>query len=187
MATVKALIDSRINFAQAVYGSTAPNDVINALCLMDVYYFSFDGRLHQGQLVINEWVRKDIDAVFSMIEKSRFPIAKVVPIVQYNWSDDASMADNNTSAFNYRFIAGTQNLSSHALGMAVDMNPRQNPLMYAEDDVAPPGAVYNCSTAGSLKESHPVVCEFLRRGWQWGGLFKDVKDYQHFEKKVPAL
>lgn len=187
MVSVNPVIDSRMSFAQAIYGSKAPEEVIKSLCLMDVAYFSFDGCLHQGQLLIHESIRKDILVVFSMIEELRYPVARVIPIAKYLWSDDASMADNNTSAFNYRFIAGTEKLSHHARGMAVDINPFKNPVVYPDHRVSPSGAVYDCKAAGALTEYHPIVRAFLERGWQWGGRFKDIKDYHHFEKTEPAL
>jgi peptidoglycan L-alanyl-D-glutamate endopeptidase CwlK len=187
MAPINPIIDSRMCFAEAVCCTTAPDDVVNTLCLMDVRYFSFDGRLHQGQLVVHESLRKDLSEIFAIIEKSRFPISQATPIVNYNWSDEASMADNNTSAFNYRTIAGTETLSNHACGMAIDINPFQNPVIYKDGLVEPRDAVYQPTREGVFHESHSVVCEFIKRGWQWGGQFKDIKDYHHFDKKMPAL
>ncbi|MBN1665313.1 MAG: M15 family metallopeptidase [Deltaproteobacteria bacterium] len=184
---MKPVIDSRINFEEAVYGTAAPESIISSLCLMDVCYFSFDGRLHQGQLVIHQSLKKDMEEIFAIIEKSRFPVAKAIPIVKYGWSDDASMADNNTSAFNYRFVAGTKNLSRHAWGMAVDINPFQNPVIYQNGISEPVNAVYAPSESGSFSEDHPIVREFIRRGWHWGGHFDDMKDYHHFDKKTVTL
>jgi peptidoglycan LD-endopeptidase CwlK len=120
--------------------------------------------------------------IFRMIEASGFPVARVVPIVQYGWSDDRSMADNNASGFNYRLVFGTDRLSRHAFGKAVDINPFQNPVIYDNGLISPDGALYNTEKPGTLFETHPIVRAFLRRGWQWGGHFKDFKDYHHFDK-----
>jgi hypothetical protein len=97
------------------------------------------------------------------------------------------MADNNTSAFNYRTIAGTKTLSRHARGLAIDINPFLNPVIYPNGQVAPASAVYETSRSGTLCENHPVVREFIKRGWQWGGNFADLKDYHHFDKSLTDL
>lgn len=176
------VIDSRLTFEEAIAGTTAPQDVIDALCLIDVRYRAFDGLLHQGQLVLHKAIMNDVLAIFRMIEISGFPVAKVLPIINYGWSDDRSMADNNSSAFNYRLVLGTDRLSRHAFGKAVDINPFRNPVIYNTGLISPEGAAYIPQKPGTLFETHPIVQEFLRLGWQWGGHFTDFKDYHHFDK-----
>jgi hypothetical protein len=176
------IIDSRMTLREALEGTRAPADVVGDLCLLDVRYYSFDGKLHQGQLVVHKDVREDVTEIFRLIEELRFPVHKAVPIVVYGWSDDASMADNNTSAFNYRRVAGTKRLSRHACGLAVDINPCQNPVVYDSGRISPRGAVYRPGNPGVLTADNPVVVEFLRRGWQWGANFKSMKDYHHFDR-----
>jgi len=178
----KKIVDSRMSFAEAVSGTAAPLEVLKQLCLLDVCYYAFDGKLHQGQLVANKRLRGEIEGIFAMIKDIRFPVARVVPIVHYGWSDATSMADNNTSAFNYRFVAGTARLSCHAAGEAIDINPRQNPVVYASGTTLPPGAVYVPPALGAFFRGCPALDEFLSRGWKWGGEFTSVKDYHHFEK-----
>jgi hypothetical protein len=92
------------------------------------------------------------------------------------------MEANNSSAFNYRFIAGTQKLSNHASGLAVDLNPFQNPFIYGTGKIQPSGAVYRLDAPGTLTELSPILQAFLERGWQWGGHFQGFLDYHHFEK-----
>jgi peptidoglycan LD-endopeptidase CwlK len=176
------IIDSRMTFQEAIDGTKAPTEVVRDLCLLDVRYYSFDGMLHQGQLVVHKDVRADVEEIFRLIEKLRFPVYKAVPIVVYGWSDDASMADNNTSAFNYRTVAGTKRLSRHACGLAVDINPVRNPVVYSSGRISPHGAVYRPGDPGVLTTDHPVVGEFFKRGWQWGANFKSMKDYHHFDR-----
>jgi peptidoglycan LD-endopeptidase CwlK len=176
------VIDSQMTFVEALTGTTASPEVISALCILEVSYYSFDGKLHKGQLVLHKAVEKDIREIFRLIEAVRFPVAKVIPIVRYQWFDDASMADNNSSAFNYRFVQGTERLSHHALGRAVDINPCQNPVIYKDGRIDPPGAVYRSDKAGAFSEASPIVQAFLSRGWYWGAHFKTVKDHHHFQK-----
>jgi hypothetical protein len=91
------------------------------------------------------------------------------------------MLCNNTSAFNYRKVTGGKVLSMHAYGYAIDINPVQNPYIKGRV-VLPEGAIYKPYRPGTLTRSSPVVMEFIRLGWTWGGSWKSLKDYQHFEK-----
>ncbi len=176
------IIDSAMSFAEAVAGSTAPLEIIDSLSMVDVNYYSFDRKLHQGQIIADARLEDDIYEIFQLIEKIKFPVGKVIPIVAYSWEDGDSMADNNSSAFNFRVIANTSKLSLHSFGRAVDINPVQNPVIYPTGIIAPEGAVYRPRNKGAFHASHPVVQEFVKRGWHWGGNFEQPKDYHHFEK-----
>ncbi|MCX6155462.1 MAG: M15 family metallopeptidase [Candidatus Kapabacteria bacterium] len=182
-ASKKIVIDSAMTFTEATAGTKAPKKVLDSLILLTVDYYSYDGKLHRGQLLINKAVEKDIRSVFNLICEIRFPVKKVIPIVKYNWDDDASMADNNTSAFNYRNIAGTDRLSNHSFGRAVDLNPFSNPVIHLDGSVNPKGAKYNKNFPGTLRESDQIVKKFEGLGWRWGGKFKQYKDNHHFDKE----
>jgi hypothetical protein len=147
-----------------------------------VEYYSFDEKLHRGQIVINKKVSKDIIEIFSLIKESHFPISKVIPAVKYNWDDEASMNDNNTVAFNYRKVKGSNVQSSHSYGMAIDINPLQNPHIKGKT-IQPSSGKYDTKAKGTLLRDSKIVNEFIKRGWQWGGNWRSSKDYQHFEKK----
>ncbi len=179
------VVDSRMTFAEAIAGTKAPPEVIADLRLVEVRYYSCDGRRHQGQLVVHRAVARDVAEIFQLMERIKFPVGKVVPIVAYRWSDGASMRDNNSSAFNYRTVAGTKRLSRHAFGLAVDINPYLNPVVYDSGRISPRGAAYRPGEPGVLTRDHPVVREFLRRGWQWGADFTAMKDYHHFDFALP--
>ena len=178
----EAIVDSAMSFSEAIEGTPAPLEIIDSLSMIDVCYYSFDGRKHQGQVIVSREVEDDVYDLFNFIEKILFPIGKVIPIVAYQWDDYKSMADNNTSSFNFRVIEGTTKLSMHSLGKAVDINPVQNPVIYPNGVVAPEGANYLPQEPGTLTTDHAIVQEFLRRGWHWGGNFDQPKDYHHFEK-----
>lgn len=177
------IIDSDLNFSEAVSGIKIPASVIDNLVLINVRYYSFDSLLHQGQLLIHKDVARDIKDIFKFIEDSRFPIEKVIPISEYNWSDEASADDNNTSAFNYRFVSGTRILSNHAHGFAIDINPKQNPYIKRNIKL-PAGSSYKSDVPGTINSDSKLVKEFKKRGWSWGGNWRSVKDYQHFEKRI---
>lgn len=176
------IIDSAISFGEAIEGTIAPEEIIDTLAFVDVLYYSFDGKKHQGQIVVNKELEDDVCEIFAFIEKSKFPVGRVIPIVEYQWDDHKSMAANNSSGFNFRVIEGTTKLSMHSLGRAVDINPVQNPVIYPDGEIAPKGAVYKPGKPGTIDGDHPIVREFLKRGWHWGGNFAQPKDYHHFEK-----
>lgn len=177
------IIDSDLSFEEATEGMNIPHSIVSNLILVDVFYYSFDENLHKGQLLINKAVKQDIIEIFEFIKESRFQIGKVVPIVIYDWSDEASTLDNNTTAFNYRFVSGTRIVSNHAYGYAIDINPMQNPYI-KRNKVLPAGAVYEPDAPGTITRNSQLVKEFKKRGWSWGGDWKSVKDYQHFEKQI---
>ncbi|MFO7524351.1 MAG: M15 family metallopeptidase [Ignavibacteriaceae bacterium] len=177
------IIDSDYSFEEAVEGISIPLSIVNNLVLINVFYYSFDGQLHKGQLIVNKEVQEDITEIFEFIKETRFPIEKVIPIIKYDWSDEASTSDNNTTAFNYRFVSGTRIVSNHAYGYAIDINPMQNPYI-KRNKVLPPGASYDTSVPGTITSDSQLVNEFKERGWSWGGDWRSVKDYQHFEKRI---
>jgi peptidoglycan L-alanyl-D-glutamate endopeptidase CwlK len=177
------IIDSEINFEDAVSGKNIPESIIADVRLVDVYYYGFDEKLHKGQLVVHKEVVLDIIEIFELIRETRFPINKVIPISKYSWSDEKSMLDNNTSAFNYRYISGTRVISKHASGLAIDINPRLNPYIKNGTSV-PANCIYDTTKAGTISANSELVKEFKKKGWKWGGDWTSLKDYQHFEKKL---
>jgi hypothetical protein len=167
---------------QALAGKEIPQYIKENLVLIDVEYWSFDAREKVGQLVIHRELAAEVKVIFAEIKAARFPIEKIIPVVAYDWSDDASMEDNNSSTFNYRNIVGGENLSQHAFGRAIDINPRQNPYVKG-DIVLPQNAVYSPNIPGTIVSGDAVVEAFVKRGWDWGGNWRQLKDWQHFEKR----
>jgi peptidoglycan L-alanyl-D-glutamate endopeptidase CwlK len=176
------IVESAMDFAQAVAGTAAPPEILDRLRLIDVRYFGFDGRRRRGQLVVHRELAEELQGLFLLMEQWRFPVAGAVPIVSFGWSDEASMAADNSSAFNYRPVSGTDRLSRHALGRAVDINPRENPAIYPDNRIAPAGAVWRPEQPGTFTKDHPMVRAFQEKGWRWGGEFTHLLDYHHFEK-----
>ncbi len=177
----KIIIDSHVTLTQALTGKEIPNTNTKNLMIVDVEYYSFDHNLHRGQVVIHKELAEDIREIFKLIKEKRFPVKKVIPVNVYHWSDEASMNDNNTSVFNYRFVSGTRTFSAHSLGRAIDLNPFQNPQI-KNGKTSPRGAVYNKYAPGTINKQSWLIHEFYKRGWRWGGDWNSLKDYQHFEK-----
>jgi hypothetical protein len=175
------IIDSHITLGEALKGKEIPKTNTKNLRIINVEYYSFDNRLHRGQVVIHKDLAGDIKEIFAIIKERKFPIKKAVPINNYNWTDEASMKDNNTSAFNYRVISGTRTFSTHALGRAIDINPFLNPQI-KNGKISPEGATYNKYKRGTITANSWLTHEFYKRGWRWGGSWKFSQDYQHFER-----
>jgi len=173
------ILDSTLSRAEAMKGQTAPASIRDSQALVNVRYYSFDQKLHEGQIVINKALAQDVKSIFQEIEASHFPIAKVIPIERYGWSDDDSVKDDNTSGFNYRKVPATHRLSSHAEGRAIDLNPRENPYI---DPIRGPKQTYNPNAPGALTPGSAPVRIFKKHGWKWGGVWRRGRDYQHFEK-----
>lgn len=166
---------------EALAGKEIPGDIRETLVLLDLEYSSFDGGLQLGQMVVYRELASEVREIFQEVAAASFPIEKMLPVSTFDWSDDASMAANNSSAFNYRLAVGKAKLSQHAYGRAIDINPLQNPYING-DLILPPDGVYNPDVSGTLLADGPVVAAFERRGWTWGGRWTTLKDWHHFEK-----
>ncbi len=176
-----------LTFSESVAGVSddCPAWIVDNQVLIDVVYWDYDGVLQKGQLVADARVAGDLHLVFMQMLAIGFPLQSVIPICEFGWDDDESMRCNNTSAFNYRCVPGTDRLSRHALGLAIDINPVQNPY-YSGGSVSPEGALYDPSVPGTLYDGHPVVELFRILGWRWGGDWSE-KDYQHFDKRLDEI
>lgn len=154
-----------------------------------VRHMGFDGEAKDGELVVNKAIADDVLAIFEELYKADYPIEKVRLVDEYDADDEASMSDNNSSAFNFRFISHTTRISMHGLGMAVDINTRYNPYVKTVDgklSIEPAnGADYvDRSKDFPHKIDHEDLCYklFKEHGFTWGGDWTHSKDYQHFER-----
>jgi hypothetical protein len=157
------------------------------LMLLKFDYFGFDGQVHDdGELVILDAAADHVTNIFNALLKMHFPIQQAKLLNQYDGDDDASMADNNTSAFNDRMVSGGTSLSVHAYGLAIDLNPIQNPFLQKEHgslQVSPKaGESYLNRADVRPGMAEAVVDLFAENGFPiWGGDWKNPIDYQHFQ------
>ncbi|WP_370039852.1 CapA family protein [Nocardioides sp.] len=157
------------------------------LRLLTLSYVGFDGVPGTGEMVVHRDVARDVVEVFEELYEGRFPIRRMELVDAYDGDDDASMAANNTSAYNCRTVAGTDSLSDHAYGRAVDINPVQNPYVLPDEVLPPAGRRFvdvdrsagAQAPRGVLVREDVVVRAFTSRGWEWGGLWRSP-DWQHF-------
>lgn len=155
------------------------------LALLTLTHWGFDGKPHQGELVVHRQHAPDILMAMQKIYDGRFPIERMELVDNFKGDDNRSMEANNTSAFNCRKVqAGSGGWSEHAYGRAIDINPVQNPSVSASKMVSPPSgrryAVRSQAAKGMIHPNDPVVTAFRAEGWKWGGEWRSLKDYQHF-------
>lgn len=156
-----------------------------------VKYIDFNGNEQSGELIMNVRVADDILEIFKELYDNRYQIEKMHLIDDYNADDEASMADNNTSAFNYRTIDGTDTISDHGYGIAIDINPLYNPYVrngFGGRNILPVnGGTYadrNKDFAHKIVSGDICYNAFISRGFKWGGEWDTTKDYQHFYKEI---
>ena len=145
-------------------------------------YWGFDGQSHPGTLIVNVDAVDAITTVFHRLYDARFPIRQMVTVDVYGGDDHASMAADNTSAFNCRFVNGTSRWSEHAYGNAIDVNTIENPYVQGSFVSPPAGDAYMNRAEvrpGMAYWGGALVDAFAAVGWQWGGRWSDP-DYQHF-------
>lgn len=143
--------------------------LLEALRLVSLSHFDFDGRTREGELVVHADHADAVVSVFEALFAARFPIEQIRLVDEFDGDDDLSMAANNTSGFNCRRATGSEQWSEHAFGRAIDLNPVQNPFVTSSGAVVPPsGAAHSERDArvpGLIIDDGPVVAAFDRIGW----------------------
>ena len=154
-----------------------------------ILHVGFDGQTHEGELVVNKQIADDVLDIFTELYKAGYQIEKVRLIDEYDADDNASMSDNNTSSFNFRFVPHTTKISKHGKGMAIDINTLYNPYtprVNGKISVEPANATPYVDREQDFphKIDHNDLCYklFTEHGFTWGGDWINSKDYQHFEK-----
>ena len=158
---------------------------LDELRLLEVSHWGFDDAPHQGRLVVHRGLAAGVLEVMRKLYENRFPIRRMRLIDAYGASDRKSMAADNTSAFNCRFVAGKPGVwSQHAYGRAIDLNPVENPYVTSSGHVSPPAArrfaKRSRNAPGMVHGGDATVRAFADSGWEWGGNWPWPKDYQHF-------
>ena len=120
------IVDSSMSFSEAVQrpSSDIPGEILDKLVLVDVVYLSFDGKYHQGQIVIDSRLSTEVREIFGHALELGFPIQSAIPVShdRFGWDDSMSMQHNNTSAFNYRAVTGGRGLSPERIAPRVPLH-----------------------------------------------------------------
>lgn len=160
----------------------------NQLVLLELTYYGFDKRSHRGSLIVNRELAPELAIIFQHLYEQRYPIASMKPIELYQGDDLQSMNANNTSAFNCRKVTGQKNIfSQHSYGRAIDINALLNPYIKGDRILPEKAKLYRDRKSpkpGLITENSAIVAEFSQQGWDWGGHWHDIQDYQHFEKRA---
>lgn len=169
-------------------GCTVPYEDLNYVGLL---YVDFDGEVQEGELICNRAIAQDMVEIFYELYQNDYRIERIRLIDEYGGDDTLSMMDNNTSCFNYRVVDGTTNLSKHALGCAIDINPFYNPYVVynrngsGETYISPKGSEVYADRSQNfpykIDENDLCYKLFISHGFTWGGNWNSSKDYQHFQ------
>ena len=155
-----------------------------------VSYYNFKGKSHDnGHIIVLDAVAKPIVAIFKRLYAMKFPITSIKPTSHYDGDDNASMRTNNSSCFNHRTIAGERTLSIHAYGLAIDINPLQNPYIIFNSKNPGTARIFPAQGEEYMNRHHlrsgmteTIVDLFKRHGFSsWGGDWNSPIDYQHFQ------
>lgn len=155
---------------------------------LHVLHIGFDDEVHEGELVVNKQIASRVLSIFESLFKARYQIERICLIDKYDADDEMSMRDNNSSAFNFRFISFTTTISKHGLGMAVDINPLYNPyvkmvgeMLDIEPLTGEPYVNRDWDFPHKIDHDDLAFKLFTDAGFEWGGDWEGRKDYQHFE------
>jgi poly-gamma-glutamate synthesis protein (capsule biosynthesis protein) len=154
----------------------------DALAYLTVDHVTFDGGAARGELIVAAVIAPRAVALFRRLWQLGFPIRRLRLVDDYAADDDRSMAADNSSAFNFRVVAGTSTLSQHALGRAIDINPVENPWRRPDRILPDAGRAFADRTdirPGMIVRPGPVVAALDELGWEWGGDWMHAFDDHH--------
>jgi hypothetical protein len=156
---------------------------LDGLRYLTVSFRGFDGAAHTGELIVNADEAADVVDVFRQLFEAGFPIEEMRIITDADLAAPPTGDGNNTAAFVCRPVRGGSRFSAHAYGLAIDVNPFQNP--YVRDDLVLPelaSAYVDRSNVrpGMILDGEVAVRAFEAIGWEWGGRWDDPVDTMHF-------
>ncbi len=162
---------------------------LDKLSYIQLKYRDFKGKERVGELIVNSAISSKVCRVFRALYNGSYPIRQMRLVSDFKANDDASMKADNTSAFNCRLMTGSKSKwSNHSYGLAIDLNPFENPYISKSGKVSPKEgskfAKREHFNKALLLRDDIAVKAFLNEGFIWGGNWHSVKDYQHFEYKL---
>lgn len=169
---------------------------------LKVLHYNFDHEIQVGELVVNKAIATDCENIFRELFENEYEIQSLYRIDRYyqkrgnteeadrEAADYNSINNNNSSAFHYRKVDDTDVLSAHAYGLALDINPMQNPRMVRNADGTYSNKYLNMQDYSDRSKQNPHMIKkddicyriFTEHGFLWGGEWDGILDYQHFEK-----
>jgi hypothetical protein len=186
------LIDEK--YANKMLGLTYHKECpvsLDELRIVNVKYLGFDNNIYWGDIIVHKDLAFEVSEIFKELFEISYAIKQIIPIEKYNGDDFASIEADNTSAFNCRKAEGSQKYSKHSYGKAIDLNPLENPYVYSNGTTSHEASQKylirksnddSIENKAVLTSSSKAVQIFKKYGWKWGGDWKNIKDYQHFQK-----
>jgi hypothetical protein len=163
---------------------------VSHLRVLTVTTRGFDKRSHTSQAVVNESAAPGLATVFHKLYDLHFPIRHMRLIQMYGPRSAIPKDDDVTGAFDCRQAVpspcvggnGTGSWSMHAYGLAIDINPLENPYVGCGQSRDPATRPYfDRSRHRPGMVTGRVVGAFHSIGWGWGGSWAgNTKDYMHF-------
>ena len=159
---------------------------LGGLRLLRLSYWGFDHAAHQGELIVSASAALSLTQAFRLLFEARFPIRQMRVVDDFGGYDERSMLADNTSAFNCRLVPGTSVWAQHAYGLAVDINPFENPEIQdgkADPRAAGPGPTVTLQPGDDQRGGRRLAC-LPRMGWTWGGDWRSLKDDMHLRQRT---
>ena len=192
---ISSISDETFNYINGRSYQENPYISRDDLRYIKLIHYNFNHQVQVGELIVNKSVADKTVSIFKQLYSAEYEIEKMYLPDRYwtgdgNETDTASCDDNNTSAFFYRVVDGSSKLSKHARGLAIDINPQQNP--YVDYRSGQPECIHDnalayidrtTGLAHVITEDDLCYKLFTQNGYKWGGAWKNIKDYQHFEVK----
>ena len=182
-----------------IYGKSFPTTgevKLADLRYLKMLYVDYNGDTRCGEMIVNAKIADTTLDIFATLYQEKYPIERMELIDNYwdtdgNTTDRKSILANNSSAFCYRTIAGTDEISNHAYGLAIDINPHDNPYVWCNEDGSPKLETLDAheqemmvdrgNKLHAITKGDVVWQTFADAGFDWGGDWKNPLDYQHFE------
>lgn len=168
----------------------------DGLRLVRVNYWDFKGYPRRGEIVVASSAAAATGAAFAEMYQRKLPIRAMYRVDRFGWGarsrggdDYASMAADNTSAFNCRDVTGRPGVRSpHSYGRSIDINPWENPYRSAR------GVVPNSWWVGHShprvawrSRSHAMVALMARHGFRWTYGLSDIHHFDYVGSSARAM
>ena len=147
-------------------------------------FWGFDNKPHTGEMIVNATWAKKIAGVFKYMYAHRFPIEEMRVASSDVVNGDHYGDQNVTSSFECRRTTGGYTTwSEHASGLAIDINPFQNPWVrngFVEPELAGAYRDRTWLRPGMIETQRKIIAQFAAIGWSWGGNWAAFDDWMHF-------
>jgi D-alanyl-D-alanine carboxypeptidase len=156
------------------------------LSTITINHYGADSKMHRGVMIVRSDLASEIRFAFDRSLGVRFPITRMNNPNAYGGNDPKQMAADNSSGFNCRRVVGNPyRMSPHSYGIAIDVNPRQNPYRDVTGKWWPSNGknfIDRTPRRGGMLDSKSTMVRTLSAdGFFWGGRWYPGRDYQHFQ------